>query len=63
MKKFDLKIMAERLKMLRTEMGIGQNALADSVGVSNASISYWETGKQQPSAVSKLQQALPYRWS
>ena len=42
--------MAERLKTLRTEMGIGQNALADSIEVSNASISYWENAKQEPTA-------------
>ena len=42
--------MGERLKFLRTEKGLGQNALAKLLDVSNASISLWETGKQLPSA-------------
>lgn len=41
---------AERLKELRMEKGIGQNRLAKELGLSNASISYWENGKQEPSA-------------
>lgn len=40
----------ERLRILRQEKGIGQNKLAEDLKVSNASISYWETGKQEPSA-------------
>jgi transcriptional regulator with XRE-family HTH domain len=50
MKKFDRKLMGERLRFLRQEMGIGQNKLADALGISNASISYWENGKQEPTA-------------
>lgn len=48
--------MGERLKLLRTERALGQNALAKQIDVSNASISLWETGKQLPSseAVFKL---------
>lgn len=42
--------MAERIKQLRMEKGIGQNQLAQDIQVSNASISYWENGKQEPSA-------------
>ena len=42
--------LAERLKELRMEKGIGQNCLAKELGLSNASISYWENGKQEPSA-------------
>ena len=30
--------------------GIGQNLLAKELDLSNASISYWETGKQEPCA-------------
>lgn len=45
---FDRKIFAERLKELRTERGLGQNSLANTLGLSNASISYWETYKQEP---------------
>lgn len=50
MKEFDLKILSERIKDLRLEKGLGQNQLAELIKVSNASISYWETAKQQPSA-------------
>lgn len=50
MKTFDLQIIAERLKMLRAEKGVGQNELAEQLGLSNASISYWENAKQEPSA-------------
>ena len=55
---FNRSVFAERLKQLRTEKNIGQNALAEALGISNASISYWETGKQIPSseAVFKLAQ-------
>ena len=47
---FERRIFGERLKQLRTEKGVGQNLLAKELGLSNASISYWETGKQLPSA-------------
>lgn len=43
-------IVAERIKTLRNEKGIGQNLLAQELDVSNASISYWENAKQEPSA-------------
>lgn len=43
-------LFGERLKELRTEKNIGQNALAVALELSNASVSYWETGKQIPSA-------------
>ena len=49
MKDFDMGIVAERIKTLRTEKNIGQNLLAKQLGVSNASISYWENAKQEPS--------------
>ena len=49
MKEFDMQIFAERLKFLRLEKNIGQNLLAKELGVSNASISYWENAKQEPS--------------
>ncbi|MBQ3019467.1 MAG: helix-turn-helix transcriptional regulator [Clostridia bacterium] len=56
MKGFEIGVMAERLRNLRAEKGMGQNALAEALGVSNASISYWENGKQEPSvsAIYKL---------
>lgn len=50
MNEFNAKLFGERLKYLRTEKGIGQNFLAEQLRLSNASISYWETGKQIPSA-------------
>ena len=50
MKNFDMAIMAERIRLLRTKKGIGQNQLAEDIQVSNASISYWENVKQEPSA-------------
>lgn len=50
MKDFDMEIVAERIKTLRLEKNIGQNFLAKEMGVSNASISYWENAKQEPSA-------------
>ena len=48
--KFNVKEMGEKIKYLRKEAGIGQNQLAEYLDVSNASSSYWETGKQLPSA-------------
>lgn len=48
MKEFDRRAFGERLKLLRTEKNIGQNRLAAELSLSNASISYWETGKQLP---------------
>jgi transcriptional regulator with XRE-family HTH domain len=50
MENFDRNIFGERLKYLRQEKNIGQTALAEAIAVSNASISYWETGKQEPCA-------------
>lgn len=50
MTEFDRTLFAERLKELRAEKNIGQNALAKALNLSNASVSYWETGKQVPSA-------------
>ncbi len=47
---YDRKIFGERLRALRREREIGQNELAGALGLSNASVSYWETGKQIPSA-------------
>ncbi len=42
--------MSERIKELRKEKNIGQNKLAEEIKISNASISYYETGKQEPTA-------------
>lgn len=50
MNEFNAKIFGERLRYLRNERGIGQNFLAKELNLSNASISYWETGKEEPTA-------------
>ena len=50
MKQFDKYKFAERLKLLRQDKGIGQNLLAETLELSNASISYWENARQEPSA-------------
>ncbi len=49
-KTFNLSEFGERLKSLRSEFNVGQNQLAKDLDISNASVSYWETGKQIPSA-------------
>lgn len=51
-------VFAENLKYLRKEKNIGQNELARLLNLSNASISYWENCKQEPtiSALYKLAQ-------
>lgn len=47
---FDRLVFGKRLKELRNEKHLGQNRLAEELQFSNASISYWETGKKEPSA-------------
>lgn len=55
---YDPSVFAENLKYLRKEKNIGQNELARLLNLSNASISYWENCKQEPtvSALYKLAQ-------
>ena len=36
-------------KQLRKDRGIGQVALAEALGVSKGVISFWETGRNEPS--------------
>ncbi len=57
-KEYDSKMFAENLKSLRQEKNVGQNELARTLNLSNASISYWENCKQEPtaSAIFKLAQ-------
>lgn len=50
MEKFDKFALGKRLRAMRNERGLGQNALSAAIDASNASISLWETGKQIPSA-------------
>lgn len=49
-KQYNPKIFADNLKSLRQEKNVGQNELAKALDLSNASISYWENCKQEPSA-------------
>ena len=49
-KQYNPRKFGENLRMLRLDKKIGQNELAKALGLSNASISYWENGKQEPSA-------------
>ena len=57
-KEFNLKEFAERLKELRLSRKIGQNELASKLKISNASISYWENAKQEPSASALFKLAI-----
>ena len=50
MEEFKVIELGEHLRMLRNEQNLGQNQLAKLLNISNASVSYWETGKQIPSA-------------
>ncbi|MBQ8394693.1 MAG: helix-turn-helix transcriptional regulator [Clostridia bacterium] len=50
MNEFSATEFGERLRSLRKERELGQNQLAELLQISNASVSYWETGKQIPSA-------------
>lgn len=40
---------SEKLYMLRTVKGISQKELADTLGVAQSSINYWEKGQRDPS--------------
>ncbi|MDR3216134.1 MAG: helix-turn-helix domain-containing protein [Clostridiaceae bacterium] len=50
MRNYDTQLVGWRIKELRNERAIGQNKLAADLQISNASISYWENGNQEPSA-------------
>lgn len=50
MREYSSVIFGERLKELRQEKQLGQNKLSELLDLSNASISYWENGKQEPTA-------------
>ncbi len=43
--------LSENILKLRKEAGISQKKLAEQIGVSQASIGYWEKGQRTPSAV------------
>ena len=40
---------SERIKELRKETGLMQSELAEKLGVTQRKVSYWETGKIEPS--------------
>jgi transcriptional regulator with XRE-family HTH domain len=58
MKTYNPKVVGERLRELRQAKNLGQNKLAEILQLSNASISYWENGKQEPSASALFKIAL-----
>ena len=41
-------MIADRLKEIRTEKGITQVQLAETMGVSKGTVAMWETGKREP---------------
>lgn len=43
---------AERLRLLRREWDMTQNALADALETTQRKISYWESGKTEPDLLS-----------
>jgi len=50
---------AEAIKALRSEMRLPQHAFAEQIGVEQATVSRWETGRTQPSrAAARLLQRL-----
>ena len=63
MVELDRRVFGERLKQLRAEKNIGQNQLAKKLEISNASISYWETGKQAPSIEALYKIAVDFQVS
>lgn len=50
---FSMEILfAERLRILRREMGLRQDQLAEKLDTTQRKISYWETGKIEPDLLS-----------
>ncbi len=43
-------LIAERIKELRSELGLTQSQLAKAVGVSQKAVDYWERGINEPKA-------------
>lgn len=52
-----MEVFAKRLKELRQEKKIGQNALSNLLDMCNASISYYETDKQDPTVTNLVKLA------
>lgn len=40
--------LSEKIRQARTDAGMSQPALAEAIGVTKRSISYWETTDRQP---------------
>lgn len=59
------KIFGANLSKYRTDRGLSQQALAKAIGVSHATISYWESGRSLPTAplLDKLSNALSVDFS
>ena len=51
-------MIGQRIRDLRTERGISQQALAKAIGVSQKAIDYWERGVNEPVASNILSLAL-----
>ncbi len=47
---FSIPVMPKKLRLIRTARGIGQTALAKSVGISQPYLALIETGRRKPSA-------------
>lgn len=43
-------LIAERIKELRSELGLTQSQLAKAIGVSQKAVDYWERGINEPKA-------------
>ena len=63
MEGFNATEMAKRIRALRKEKNVDQNTMARDIDISNASVSYWETGKQIPSAEAVFKMAIYFNVS
>ena len=63
MREFDMKAVGRRLWELRLEKGVSQNQMAAELSLSNASISYWVNGKQEPTASAIVKAAIYFNVS
>ena len=50
-------VIGKRIKELRTEEGLSQRELGERLGFCNQSVSFWESGKREPSLDVVLQLA------
>lgn len=54
---------AENFRLLRQEKGVGMEQLAKELGVSLCIVSYWESGKREPTMHSLIKIARYFRIS